>query len=54
MAITHITGPIRTMAITDRIRTMATTMGLHFIGTADTAITATTIIIDTTIGTNLT
>jgi hypothetical protein len=51
MGTTHITtGPIRTMATIDRIRTMAT-MGLHSIGTADTDITATTVIIGTITGT---
>jgi hypothetical protein len=52
MAITHITGPIRTMAITDRTLTMATIPGLHSIGTADIGITATTVIIGTITGTN--
>jgi hypothetical protein len=46
MDITHM-DTTRT-AITDRIRTMAT-MGLHSIGTAGIAITATTIIITTVI-----
>jgi hypothetical protein len=41
--------------ITDRIRTMATIMGLHTTGTEDTAITATTVIIITALtGTKLT
>jgi hypothetical protein len=40
-------------AITDRIRTMAT-MGLHSIGTAGIAITATTVIITVIIGNKLT
>jgi hypothetical protein len=52
MAITHITGPIRIMAITDRTLTMATIPGLHSIGTADIGITATTVIIGTITGTN--
>jgi len=47
MDITHM-DTTRT-AITDRIRTMATTMGLHIIGTAGIAITATTVIITTVI-----
>ena len=47
MDITHMdTTPT---VITDRIRTMATTMGLHIIGTAGIAITATTVIITTVI-----
>jgi hypothetical protein len=42
-------GPIRTTAITDRTRTMATLTGLHTIGTADIDTTATTAIIIGTI-----
>lgn len=46
---------ITLMAIIDRIRTMATIMGLHTIGTEDIATTtATTVIITTTMGTKLT
>jgi predicted nucleic acid-binding protein len=47
MDITHM-DTTRT-AITDRIRTMATTMGLHTTGTAGIVITATTVIITTVI-----
>jgi len=47
MDITHM-DTTRT-AITDRIRTMATTMGLHTIGTVGIDITATTVIIITAI-----
>jgi len=47
MDITHM-DTTRT-AITDRIRTMTTTMGLHIIGTAGIAIMATTAIITTVI-----
>ena len=47
MDITHM-DTTRT-AITDRIRTMAIIMGLHIIGTAGIAITATTVIITTVI-----
>jgi hypothetical protein len=47
---------ITPMAITGRILTMATIMGHHTIGTAGigTIITATTVIITTTMGTKLT
>ena len=56
MAITLTDITIHTPTITDRIRTMATIMGLHSIGTTGIEfITATTvIIIITTIGTKLT
>jgi hypothetical protein len=47
MDITHM-DTTRT-AITDRIRTMATTMGLHTTRTAGIVITATTVIITTVI-----
>jgi hypothetical protein len=43
-------GPIRTTAITDRTRTMATLTGLHTIGTADIDTTATTVTIGTITG----
>ena len=52
MDITHM-DTTRT-AITDRIRTMATIMGLPIIGTAGIAITATTVIITVIIGNKLT
>ena len=43
MDITHMAIISRTV-ITGRIRTMATIMGLHSIGTADTGITTATIV----------
>jgi Mg2+/Co2+ transporter CorB len=45
MDITHMDTDTTLTAITDRIPTMATIMGLHIIGTAGIAITATTVII---------
>jgi hypothetical protein len=52
--ITAITHTVITVLTTDRIRTMATTRGLHSIGTEGIAITTATVIITVigTIGTN--
>jgi hypothetical protein len=45
---------ITRMATTGRIRTMATIMGLHSIGTADTGITTATIVTTIITGTKVT
>jgi hypothetical protein len=53
MAITLTDITIHTPTITDRIRTMATTMGLHSIGTAEIDIITATIVIITAIADKL-
>ena len=52
MDITHMAITSRTV-ITGRIRTMATIMGLHSIGTADTGITTATIVTTIITGTKV-